>query len=109
MRGSWSLPLRHPSDPRLSSCRASVHAALRNHGQIRRVGRPSASTQGDLPVRSLAPIVVAAMLLPFAPVLAQEQLTGRLNFRNPAGEPNGTGTVAAMPVGVLFTVEVRGL
>jgi len=51
---------------------------------------------------------VLAALLP-APLFAQDVLTARMNFVNLAGEPTGTGTATAMPMGVFFDVEVRGL
>ncbi len=44
-----------------------------------------------------------------APATAQEVLTARLDFVGSDGVPAGTGTVSALPTGVLFEIEVRGL
>ena len=59
--------------------------------------------------RSMAAMLALAAGVVAVPVVAQEVLTARLDFVGPDGVPTGTGTASALPVGVLFEIEVRGL
>lgn len=59
--------------------------------------------------RSMAAAFALAAGALAAPAVAQEILTARLDFVGPDGVPAGTGTASALPAGVLFEIEVRGL
>lgn len=59
--------------------------------------------------RSMAAVLALATGALAVPAVAQEVLTARLDFFGRDGVPAGTGTASALPVGVLFEIEVRGL
>lgn len=54
-------------------------------------------------------ILATAIALPPVLATAQEKLVATANFADADGVPNGTGTVTAVPVGVLIEFDIRGL